>query len=62
MNNDCFECLQLNLDNCCSSNQLDDIEHTNTEEEFDDQTEIEIYSQHIFEFVDAPSYITLLDL
>ena len=29
---DCFECLQLNFDNCCTSNQLDDIENTNTEE------------------------------
>ena len=26
---DCFECLQLNFDSCCSSNQLDDIENTN---------------------------------
>ena len=24
----CFECLQLNFDNCCSSNQLDDMENT----------------------------------
>ena len=55
---DCFECLQLNFDNCCSSYQLDDIENTNTEEEFDDQTEIENYREHIFEFVDAPSYMT----
>ena len=30
---DCFECLQLNFDNCCTSNQLDDIENTNTKED-----------------------------
>ena len=56
----CFECLQLNFDNCCSSTQLDDIENTDTEEEFDGQTEIEYYGQHIFEFVDALLYVTLL--
>ena len=56
---DCFECLQLNFDNCCSSNHLDDIENTNTEEEFDVQTETDNYGQHIFEFVDAPLYVTL---
>ena len=33
---DCLECLQLNLDSYCSSNQLDDIVNTNTEEEFED--------------------------
>ena len=50
---DCFECFQLNFNNCCSSVQLDDIENTNAEEEFDDQTEIENYAQHFFEFVNA---------
>ena len=55
---DCFECLQLNFNNCCSSNQSDGIENTNTEEEFDDQTEIKNYGQPIFEFADAPSYVT----
>ena len=36
------------------------MENTNTEEEFDDQTEIENYGQHIFEFIDAPSSVTLV--
>ena len=43
----------------CSSNQLGDIDNKNTEEEFDDQNETENYGQHIFEFVDGPSCVTL---
>ena len=38
---------------------MDDIKNTNTEEEFEDQTETENYGQHIFEFVDVPSHVTL---
>ena len=33
------------------------ISKTQTQEEFDDQTEIENYGQHSFEFADAPSYV-----
>ena len=50
----CFKCFQLKFDNCCGSIKLDDIENTNAKEEFDDQTEIKNYGQHIFEFVNAP--------
>ena len=56
---ECFEYIQLHFNNCWSSNQLDDIKNTNTEEEFDDQTEIENYGQHIFKFVGAPLYVAL---
>ena len=38
---------------------MDDIENTNTEDEFENQTEIDNYGQHIFEFVDALLYVTL---
>ena len=38
---------------------MDDIKNTNTEEEFDNQTEIENYGQHIFKFVGAPLYVAL---
>ena len=59
---DCFECFQLNFKNCCSSVQLDDIENTNAEEEFDEQTEIENYAQHIFEFVNASLSVILFSV
>ena len=36
------------------------ISKTQTQrKEFDDQTEIENYGQNIYEFVDAPSYVTV---
>ena len=38
---------------------MDDIENTNTEDEFENQTEIDNYGQHIFEFVDALLYVKL---
>ena len=52
---DCFECLQLNFDKCCSSNHLDDIENTNTEKELVNQPGIEKYGK----FVDTPLNVTL---
>ena len=58
----CFEFFQLNFDNCCSSAQLDDVKNTNAEKEIDDQTEIENYGQHIFEFVNAPLSVILFSV
>ena len=57
---DCSQCLQLNFDNWCCSFQSDEIETLNLEEEFVDSSNIENYGQHIFEFIDIPSYITLV--
>ena len=57
---DCSQCLQLNFDNCCCSFQSDEMETLNLEEEFVDSSNIENYGQHIFEFIDIPSNITLV--
>ena len=59
---DCFKCFQLNFDNCGGSVKLDNIENTNAKEEFDNQTEIENYGQHIFEFVNAPLSVILFSV
>ena len=58
----CFEFFQLIFDNCCSSAQLDDVKNTNAEKEIDDQTEIENYGQHIFEFVNAELSVLLFSV
>ena len=53
---DCSQCLQLDFDKCLR--EFNEIEDTIEHQEIDNPVEIEDY-EHIFDFVETPSYITL---
>ena len=53
----CSQCLQLDFDKCIP--EFNEIEDTIEDEKIDNPVEIEDY-EHIFDFVETPSYVTLL--
>ena len=55
---DCSHCIDLDFDNC-SSSELSDDSDNNAEEEFEEK-EYESYGYHIFDFVEIPSCVTLI--
>ena len=55
---DCSYCIDLDFDNC-SSSELSDDAGDNAEEEFEEK-EYESYGHHIFDFVEIPSCVTLV--
>ena len=56
----CNQCLQLNFGHCVDSNELHEEECNQIDGERYDEAEIDSYRDHIFNFVDVPSYVTLL--
>ena len=55
---DCSHRIDLDFDNCCSSELSDDTGH-NAEEEFE-ENEYANYGHQIFDFVEIPSCVTLV--
>ena len=55
---DCSHCIDLDFDNCSSSELSDDADD-NAEEEFEEK-EYESCGHHIFDFVEMPSCVTLI--
>ena len=55
---DCSHCIDLDFDNC-SSSELSDDSDNNVEEEFEEK-KYESYGYHIFDFVEIPSCVTLI--
>ena len=56
----CNQCLQLNFGHCVDSNELHEEECNQIDGERYDEAEIDSYGDHIFNFVDVPSYVTLV--
>ena len=56
----CNQCLQLNFGHCADSNELHEEECNQIERERYHEAEIDSYGDHMFNFVDVPSYVTLV--
>ena len=56
----CNQCLQLNFEHCVDSNELHKEECNQIDGERYDEAEIDSYGDHISNFVDVPSYVTLV--